>query len=124
MSEKIRHLKQHDIGQDDLIENDDTVFGWLEGYSRSQISNGGKDLNCYLKDELTKAFGRQNQTWKLEFPMRLWVLSFKGEIFYVSTHKDKGTCIGIKTEDVQAIREGKKTEVIIEFLIELSGLLN
>ena len=76
-------------------------------------------LTSYLKDVLTKLFGKYNQTYKGEFFYYIWVLKFGDDVFQICTAKDKGTSINIlgKLTD-------NKTNICIEFLTKFDEIIN
>jgi len=76
-------------------------------------------LTTYLKDELTKIFGKHNTRFRGEFFYYVWIVEFEGEIFQIFTANGKGTSFSIVGK-----HNDNKSKVCIDFLTKMEELLN
>ena len=76
-------------------------------------------LTTYLKEELTKIFGKHNTRFKGEFFYYVWIVEFGGETFQIFTAKGKGTQFSIVAE-----YKDDKSKVCIDFLKKMEELLD
>lgn len=76
-------------------------------------------LATYLKDKLTKIFGKHNTRYRGEFFYYVWIVEFEGEIFQIFTANGKGTIFSIVGK-----RSDNKSRVCINFLTKMEELLD
>lgn len=76
-------------------------------------------LSTYLKDELTKLFGKHNTRFKGEFYYYVWIVLFEGEKFEIYTANGKGTQF-----EINAKFDDKKSKECINFLRKMEELLD
>jgi hypothetical protein len=76
-------------------------------------------LTSYMKDDLTKLFGKHNCRFQGEYHYYVWIVEFEGEIFQIFTHNIKGTCFSIVGNFGV-----DKTNVCINFLRKMEELLD
>ena len=73
-------------------------------------------LTKFLKNELTKIYGKHTRRFRGEFYYYVWDVEFNGEKFSIYTANNKGTSIEIDAEPNK-----DKVSVIKEFLNQLDN---
>ena len=105
------------------VMNNRDVLDWLVKHQTKCYKDNKKSLSSDLRKELTEVFGKQHKTITYEFRKKAWTLNYKDLTFSVYSAGGYGTSIEICNFDSEDIRLGKEKE-IIEFLTELSNILN
>ena len=124
--EEIIHIEGNDVSNDSVpITNNRDILTYMVNIQTDAFKSHKLVLTSNLIEPLTKIFGTQNKTMRLEFMTKLWVLKFKDLTFNVYTAKNRGTSYEVCDYSYEDIRTDKLlTKKIIEFLDELYKLIN
>ena len=123
----ITKVQTKDILDSIPITNNIKILGWIVNQSMVNIEGynaNHKSLAADLRSELESAFGKQNITKVFGYRTKIWVLEFKDLTFNVFSAPTKGTNIEIVDMSYTDMHQGKRCEDIIEFLEQLSKLIN
>jgi len=123
--DKITHVEGKDFSNDSVpITNSREILTYMVNIQTSAFKDNKLTLTSNLIEPLTKKFGTQNKTMRLEFMTKLWILKFKDLTFNVYTAKNRGTSYEVCDYSYEDVREGKIDKKIIEFLEKLYILIN
>lgn len=125
ISEQITHIEGKDFSiESSVITNSREILTYMVNIQTSAFQDNKLSLTSNLIEPLTKKFGAQNKTMRLEFMTKLWILKYKDLTFKVYTAKNRGTSYEVCDYSYEDIREGKIDKKIIEFLEKLYKLIN
>jgi hypothetical protein len=120
----ITKVQTKDILDSVPVGNNINILTWIVNQSMLGYQFNHKSLAADLRSELESAFGKQNITKVFGYRTKIWVLEFKDLTFNVFSAPTKGTNIEIVDMSYTDMHQGKRCEDIIEFLEQLSKLIN